>query len=251
MKNHIFNKIQLISYYAGDVDNALSKKISDHLKICPSCSDFVKKLETEKAVFLQTHPFSEISLSQKTVQERRLLFHGMPKIYSLAASFLVFITAGYFLMQHTEPGSRIKGEAGLKLFVKNGNGTIEKRAEQRYFPGEKIQFLYSCGGQNKFMLLSVDTSGTISKYYPSQGDSSVTLEPGQDLPLPHSILLDRYVGKELFIGIFSEKPMNCPAIKNAIKASFDQKRSLDSISGFPAKCGVISYVLSVETGARQ
>ena len=239
-----------MSYFVGDIDKDLSLRISEHLKVCPSCSDYIRKLETEKEAFLGIHPFKEIAFSEKPVQGNHLFLRLTPKIYSLAASLLLFIAAGYFFMQHTGPTLRIKGEAGLKLFVKNVNGTIEKRAEQRYFPGEKIQFLYSCGGRNKFMLSSVDTSGTISQYYPSQGDSSVTLEPGQDIPLPHSILLDRYVGKELFIGIFSEKPMNCPVIKNTIKASFDQRRSIDSISGFPANCSVVKYVLSIETGAR-
>jgi hypothetical protein len=251
VENHIFNKIQLISYFVGDVDNDLSHKISEHLKICPSCSDYIIKLEGEKNAFLKTHAFEEIAFQEKSVGDNRLSFRIMPKIYGLAASFLVFITAGFSLLQHFEPGSRIKGEVNLKLFVKNSSGAIEKRGEQRYYPGEKVQFLYSCGSRNKFILISVDTSGTISQYYPSQGDSSISLDPGQEVPLPHSILLDRYIGKELFIGIFSEKSMYYPAIKKVVKSSFDQSRSLDSISGFPANCTAIKYVLSVETGARQ
>ena len=251
MENHIFNKIQLISYFIGDVGNDLSLKISEHLKICPSCSDYKIKLEGEKNAFLKTHTFEEVAFQEKSVSDNRLSFRIMPKIYSLEASFLVFITAGFFLLQHSDPGSRIKGEVNLKLFVKNSSGAIEKRGEQRYFPGEKVQFLYSCGSRNKFILISVDTSGTISQYYPSQGDSSISLEPGQDVPLPHSILLDTYIGKELFVGVFSEKPLYCPAITKAAQASFDRSRSLDSISGFPANCTAIKYVLSIETGATQ
>ena len=216
MKNHIFNKIQLTSYFVADVDNDLSLKISGTSEVCASCRDYVNNLKNEKIVFLQTLPYNEIALPQKDAQNTRLVFHKTPKFYSLAASLLVFIAAGYFFLQHTEPASRIKGEEGLKLFVKNGNGAVEKRGEQRYFPGEKVQFLYSCGSQNKFMLLSVDTSGTISQYYPAQGDSSIALEPGQDAPLPHSILLDKYIGKESY-RIFSEKPLNCPSIKKIVK----------------------------------
>jgi hypothetical protein len=208
-------------------------------------------LKNEKTAFLQTLPYDGIALSPKDAQNTRLVFHKTQKLYSLAASFLVFIAAGYFFLQHNQTGSRIKGEANLKLFVKSQNGAIEKRGEQRYLPGEKIQFLYSCGGQNKFILLSIDTSGTISQYYPAQGDSSIALEPGQDAPLPHSILLDRYIGKELFIGVFSEKPQNCQVIKNIVKASFDRSRSLDAIGGFPENCTAIKYILSIETGARQ
>jgi hypothetical protein len=251
VENHIFNKIQLISYFVGDVDNDLSHKISEHLKICPSCSDYIIKLEGEKNAFLKTHAFNDMTLPEKTMGDNRLSFRIMPKIYGLAASFLVFITAGFFLLHQTGPGSRIKGEVNLKLFVKSSSGAIEKRGEQRYFPGEKVQFLYSCGSRNKFILISVDTSGSISQYYPSLGDSSISLDPGQDAPLPHSILLDNYIGKELFVGVFSEKPLYCPAIKKALQSSFDRTRSLDSLSGFPANCTTIKYVLSIEKGAAQ
>jgi hypothetical protein len=248
MKNHVINKIQLTSYFVGDIDHALSQKLCDHLKHCSSCNEYLNTLKTEKETFLKIHAFEEITLPDKSMNDDRLSFRIMPKIYGLAASFLVFITAGFFLLQHSEPGSRIKGEVTLKLFVKNSSGAIEKRGEQRYYPGEKVQFLYSCGSRNKFMLLSIDTSGTISQYYPSKGDSSILLEPGQDVPLPHSILLDNYIGEELFVGVFSEKPLYCPPIKKAVQASFDRSRSLDSISGFPANCTTIKYVLSVEKG---
>jgi hypothetical protein len=233
------------------MDGDLSLKISEHLKICPSCRDYVNKLKSEKTAFLQTLPYDEMARSPKDTQNARLAFHKTLKFYSLAASFLVFITAGFFLLHQTGPGSRIKGEVNLKLFVKSSSGAIEKRGEQRYFPGEKVQFLYSCGSRNKFMLFSIDTSGTISRYYPSLGDSSISLEPGQDVPLPHSILLDNYIGKELFVGVFSEKPLYCPAITKAAQASFDQSRSLDSISGFPANFTTIKYVLSIEKGVAQ
>jgi hypothetical protein len=248
MKNHVFDKVQLTSYFTGDIDNALFQKISEHVAACPSCKDYLHALKTEKETFLKTHAFEDIALPEKTAGDNRLSFRIMPKIYGLAASFLVFITAGFFLLQHFEPGSRIKGEVNLKLFVKNSFGAVEKRGEQRYYPGEKVQFLYSCGSRNKFMLFSIDTSGTISQYYPSQGDSSIGLEPGQDVPLPHSILLDSYIGKELFVGVFSEKTLYCPEIKRAVQASFDQSRSLDSISIFPANCTAVKYVLTVARG---
>ena len=195
-----------MSYFVGDIDKDLSLRISEHLKVCPSCSDYIRKLETEKEAFLGIHPFKEIAFSEKPVQGNHLFLRLTPKIYSLAASLLLFIAAGYFFMQHTGPTLRIKGEAGLKLFVKNVNGTIEKRAEQRYFPGEKIQFLYSCGGRNKFMLSSVDTSGTISQYYPSQGDSSVTLEPGQDIPCRTAFCWTAMWAKSSLSAFFPKSP---------------------------------------------
>jgi hypothetical protein len=100
------------------------------------------------------------------------------------------------------------------------------------------------------MLLSIDTSGSITRYYPQQGDSSVVLQPGQDIPLPHSILLDDYTGKELFIGIFSEKSQGLTEVQSRIKTEFNRVKKIDSLNVPVTDAVVCKQYIAVREGAR-
>jgi hypothetical protein len=114
--------------------------------------------------------------------------------------------------------------------VKGIDGTIEERASHRYYPGEHIQFIYSCSKRNRFMLFSLDEQGAFSTYLPAAGDSAITLPRGADLPLPNSILLDEYIGRELFIAVFSERPLAVPTVKSIILKQYAKAGSLDAVN---------------------
>lgn len=230
METHEFDKIDLLSYVTGGCDETKSERISTHLLTCRSCRSSVEAFRSENAAFLNTHPYAGMTQTSDTVPIRRTVPFPMRRIYGIAASILLLLSAGYFLhLQEDAPSSQIKGAVGLKLFVKNARGEIEMRDKHVYCAGERIQFQYSCGIRNKFMLLSIDTTGAVMQYYPVHGDSSEALEPGQDIPLPHSILLDEYSGRELFIGIFSEKKLRADHIRDEIKADFNRTNNIDSI----------------------
>jgi hypothetical protein len=65
--------------------------------------------------------------------------------------------------------------------------------------------------------MSTDTAGRVSVFYPADSDSSIQLEPGRGLPLEHSIQLDGYIGKELFIGVFSAHPLHTASVVDQVK----------------------------------
>ncbi len=230
METHEFDKIDLLSFATGGCIEAEAKRIAAHVLTCAPCRSYVESFRSENAAFVRSHPFEETARTVASASVRRLIPFRMRSIYGIAASIVIAFTTGYMLhSQQPLQSMRTKGSVGLAVYVKNARGEIEKRKEQVYVAGERIQFLYSCDTRNKFMLLSVDTSAAVTRYYPVTGDSSVALEPGQDIPLPHSILLDDYAGKEVFFGVFSENKVPAASVQDSLTADFARTNNLDSI----------------------
>ncbi|MBN2188016.1 MAG: hypothetical protein JW699_01075 [Chitinispirillaceae bacterium] len=227
---HPFDRTDLLQYATGSCDAAKRRAFAEHLASCPACSARVGAIEAEKKAFLSAHPFeTTVTLPERMPVKRTVPFFRQP-LYAIAASLVIFIGAGFLYTAGSRHGeNRIKGETGLKVYVQNRAGTIEKREPRVFFAGEKIQFLYSCGADNRFILLSIDTAGVITTYYPAAGDSSSLLEQGRDIPLPNSIVLDEYTGRELFIGLFSKKALSAAAVREHIARAFAASRDLDSL----------------------
>ncbi|HUI91216.1 MAG TPA: hypothetical protein VLX68_03110 [Chitinivibrionales bacterium] len=248
---HEFDKIELLSYFAGDLPAAKRDAIKRHVASCEQCAGYLASQESEKAAFLREQPFETTAARSSVRHTGKLLLYTRRQAYALAASLILLVGASYlFLSSRPEPGYRIKGETALKLFVKNREGGVEKRAGREYFTGEKIQFLYSCGAKNNFALVSMDTAGAVTVYYPQSRDSSLSLERGQDLPLPNSIALDEYTGRELFIGIFSERPFFVPRLVEKLKISFDRRHSIDSTAIDDKEFTAVPYLLSIQREKR-
>jgi hypothetical protein len=252
MADHAFDKTDLIAYVTGSCNDYRRAMIEKHLSGCGACRAYCAGLEKERDTFLREHSFeTTISLpdiSPKKEEPRRSLFIGR-RYYALAATLLVFVTVAFFIMPGMRPaGTRIKGSVGLKAFVQNRDGSVETRQNRVYRTGEKVQFLYSCGGAHFFTLFSIDSTGAVVTYYPAHGDSSVALESGQDIPLPNSIVLDEYAGRELFIGLFSKRALFVPAVRTMIADAFAAGRSMDSLSVQGTDAVIVNYACTVLPG---
>ncbi|MBD3319664.1 MAG: DUF4384 domain-containing protein [Chitinivibrionales bacterium] len=249
MKKHP-DKLDLMSFFTGSCGDTEKAEISRHCAQCPSCAKYLKRLETENAAFLSEHPFDKRTFEHGgRVNKLRPLI--LRYAYALAAS-LILMLSGYIYYQHTLSGKayQTKGTVDLKMYVKTPGGVIESRTDQTYAPGEQIQFTYSCGSENKFMLLSIDQTGTITTYYPPKGDSSVVLEKGQDLPLPNSIILDEYIGEELFLAVFSRNKMAVSQVVGMLWKAFGSAKSMRGMSlDFKKSARVKSVIITKQRPA--
>jgi hypothetical protein len=220
MNPHPFDKIDLLNYVTGGAPDDKAALIRAHLEVCVSCREYSNAMERERHGFLAAHPIERI-IDQPARPQNIIRFPAIARYYALAASLIICIGAGYIYLNHTQtPDSRIKGETSLKVFVQADDGRVEQRANNTFFTGERVQFLYSCGPKNRFILMSLDSAGSLTTFYPDTGDSAIALESGQDIPLPNSILLDDYTGPELFIGVFSKKPVAVAEVKRLVHATY-------------------------------
>jgi hypothetical protein len=252
METHEFDKIDLLTFATGGSGEEEARRIRMHLRECPACRRFVETFDSEKSSFLAAHPFAEPIGREPESQTRRTAVFSPWRAYALAASLTIAVATGsFFLMRTPARDARIKGTAGLELFVKNARGEVEKRVQPLYTTGERIQFLYSCAGRNEFMLLSIDTAGAVTTYYPSRGDSSEALEPGQGIPLSHSILLDDYSGREVFLGVFSDQKLFAPLVAQQLRADFQRAGGIDSINLSMKNVSIWKQSIVVVKGTKQ
>jgi hypothetical protein len=214
---HAIDHITLVAYFTGSLNDFEKRRVGLHVESCPACRESLRTMQIEKETFLSGHPFSALR-----PLPRKLSFKP---VYALAAS-LILCFGAWYSYQTNHPGYRLKGDTRLTLFVKAQDGAVSVREQPVYRPGEKIQFTYSCGENNQFILLSIDERGSISRYYPQTGDSSIALEIGRDLPLPNSIVLDDYIGDERYIAYFSKTRLYVPAVEAALAAAFNTVDSL-------------------------
>jgi hypothetical protein len=225
-----FDTLTLFSYIAEDLDDVTRKKVTEHLKSCGECELKIKQMQQEKTEFLNAYPDPQIHTELKKLSKTKTSVKYSVSLYALAATLVLMVSAGLvFYNQNYTAGYRIKGATQVTLYVQDENGNPVKRDNNTFFPGEKIQFTYSCGNNRYFMLLSADSNHSISVYYPSEGTQSIQLEPGQDLPLPNSIILDSYIGPELYLAVFSASPLDVTHITRQLTGLFQQNESLSDL----------------------
>lgn len=214
-----YGKVTLFSYVTGDLPSAAMPEVELHLRDCTACTAFVADIRKEQAAFLEAFP--AISAAPSPARSRLVRFPPWRTALALAASLILAAgTATLLVNRQTGDGYRTKGAVALKLFVQDSAGVPAERTAPVCVPGERIQFTYSCGNERYFMLMSVDGTGAVSVFYPARGDSSVAIEPGNDLPLPNSIVLDDYIGKEWYVAVFSTRPLHVGTVAGEVRRAF-------------------------------
>lgn len=227
MSNHHIDKLYLTSYFTGDFKTSEARSCEDHLKKCSDCRTFIDTLASQKESFLSNHPFESINIQKN---KNTISFPMRKQWYTIAASLTLIISGMLIYFNSTSTiDYGIKGATGISLMVKGLNNTIEELKNPIYFPGERIQILYSCVDKNNFMLFSIDNNGSLSTFYPQDNDSSTFLQTGALVPLPNSIQLDDYIGKELYLAIFSTKKLYVPHMQEYLKKQFEIAGSVTSM----------------------
>ncbi len=227
MNSSHYDKITLTSYFNEDLDARLMEEIQKHLLQCESCAKVLLSLREEQKEFLKKMPFEQLPERVDKGNNRTSLWRTY---YALAASLLLAIGGLYLFRMEQKPSfAQVKGGSSIALYKKGEEGIVEKQTHHVYTPGEQIQITYSSVSNKYLILLSIDETGKISSYYPQHADSSVLIETGADIPLPNSIVLDGYIGQELFIALFSSKPKYVPLLISKIKSKVVKQGSLEQI----------------------
>lgn len=228
MEKH-FDKLELTSYVTGDLSPEKNSAVESHCQSCETCAAYVEKLKAEQMQFLENNPFDgSVDESDSTV------VHTFPTnirraVTSIAALIVVAFTVQLWQNSNSETeGFRVKGGADFSILVENRNGAIEERESDVYYPGERIQVCYSTVDTAYLILMSIDSNGTLSRYFPTRGDSSMKINPGVNIPLSNSIRLDSYIGEEKLIMAFSNEPLSVAKVESQIKTAFAEN-SLDSL----------------------
>lgn len=251
-REHPFDKLELTSFVTGDVSAAKEALIKEHLEVCEECRIFVNTLQEEQESFLASMPFNEGMFDESSTEiivedtaplkgKENTTFFTFPKIAAVAA-LLLFATIITFTIPDSIPTNEtkehtvtLKGEEEFFLYALESNGEIVQRDDDIYHPGDRVQICYTSTNKEYLMLFAFDSSGVISRYFPAYGDSSINVETGSGIPLPNSIRLDGYLGKERYLLVLSKKALSATAFEQDIKKAF-HKHGFDKFK-LPKRAG--------------
>jgi len=103
-----------------------------------------------------------------------------------------------------EPGTHIRGGAFLDTFVLRDGVGQPWEPRDRLTEGDRVQFAYNASNTGDTMvLLSIDGEGTLTVFWPAEGDIPEPIEPTKLHLLEDSIELDDARGPETFVVFFS------------------------------------------------
>jgi hypothetical protein len=138
-----------------------------------------------------------------------------------------------------ETGLRSKGSGWrLGFYVSHSGAVREGAAGERVEPGDALRFTYSATEARYVAVLSVDGAKRASTYYPATG-AATREEPGAEVALPLSTVLDDTLGEETIYGVGCLQPFDVEAVRRSLERAPDRAPAL-------AGCNIDTLVLRKE-----
>lgn len=144
----------------------------------------------------------------------------------------------------------VEEPVGVRFFVRRDGEVVPGVPEGVYREGDQLRFTYWSGDNDYLMVLSVEDSGSVSVYYPDdasgrEGDESIQIARGRNVPLEGSIVLNDYVGHERFFALFSPVPISVDHVKNraagAVAELRREGRDVRSLARLPVEVPQASF----------
>ncbi|WP_437658469.1 DUF4384 domain-containing protein [Sorangium sp. So ce1182] len=221
------SELKLDELMAGQLDAAAAQEASAHVAGCARCSARLSEIEAERASFAASAPPLRLErgapagrAAAKARSPRRWLLPAAASGLAAAAAVALFLRAAPDGREAERPGERIKGAERIGFYVKRGGSVLPGGAGERLLPGDAIQFTYSSAEARYLVILSVDGASQASVYYPS-GPVAARIEPGRDVLLPQSTVLDDTLGTERIYGLFCSEATAVEPLRAALAANPD------------------------------
>jgi len=209
-----------------------------HLAGCESCRARRQALEAERARFAAGRDAR--SFAAAAAERARKLPASVPPPAPVRARAPVWpraalalgacaLAAGLllgWLPRPSEPDPnavRLKGGARLELFVKRGSAAVPLRDGAALAPGDRVGFVYSLPAPRHLLLLGIDDTGAITRYFPADGHASAALPAGARVQLPVAVELDQHRGQERIVALFSTEPLDETNARVALLSAYPHR----------------------------
>jgi hypothetical protein len=205
---------------AGEVTEAQRSEVQTHLDECRMCAERSQALEAGRESFLQTPP-------PRAMPGERPARARVKTIPILVPSSVVILLALAFLL-HSGLGSRkgdpaldlgirTKGQEHLGFLVKRDRKVTRGSAGEVLYPGDALQFFYTSTESAYLAVISVDGAGRVSVYHP-EGNRAQAIEPGNEVALSSSVVLDEVLGPETIYGLFCKEPIAIEPVVTVLRS---------------------------------
>jgi hypothetical protein len=207
---------------AAESDGSDQTVDSEHLRNCELCAVRKRAVKEERSRYLAQYPsdafVAGVLRSAQQPRDRRSFADDLARTWFIrrrvwtglgfAASALVLLV---WLMR---PGSvtptavsthavRWKGGDALEVYVRHGGRDFKLVDGVALLPGDQLAFVYVISRPRYLLVLGMDDSGAITRYFPENHQSSARPLAAGRAQLPLGIELDSRRGQERLFAVFS------------------------------------------------
>jgi hypothetical protein len=231
----------LLERYLADALSAEAKaRLETTLAASPGDQARLADLRADSAAFLLKHPpgplvarFEADSRPQKWWQRHMLPAYAFGAV---GVALMLSILIPRILIPTDDPFT-VKGSVVLVLHRKQGDGSVTIPMDGPVAPHDAIRFEVKGAAGGFVAVLSRDSQGATSVYYPFGGSAAAPFDAAQAL-LPDAIELDDTLGREDLYVLHSTKPFDLKWALQALGAG----RSLKEAAPADISVGHASFV---------
>jgi hypothetical protein len=218
--------------------------VAPHIHGCLRCTARVAQLRLDRADLLGADPAAASRLAARQILIRAQTHADVPwhatlisrwrqiagiALPAFAAIALFAVTSPRF--RHTTaineapaagaPAVRAKGGLLFEIYRQPvGGGLVTMAGDgDRYQAGDRLRFTYTTAAPGYLSVIGVDDSGAVFPYYPKDGTPGLPVPAAAKVTLPDSIELDEHRGLERIFALWSPRPIDAAAVKDAVSQS--------------------------------
>jgi hypothetical protein len=204
---------------------------SEHLARCEHCAARRAAIESARGAFLEQRPALELlravrARAEATPPPTRPRMLTLRRV-ALGASLFAAAALLMLVLRPAPPSIRFKGAPAIEVYVKRGTRSAALRDGDALGAGDHLGFVYSLPKPRHLLLLSIDDTGAISRYFPVSDGAGAEppLSAGARAQLPIGVELDAHRGEERLIALFADAPLDEAQARDALRAAFEQIRA--------------------------
>ncbi len=202
-----------------------------HLAGCEVCAARKGTLEAARARFLERHPAPAFArataLRARQPAAPELRFPRAARALALGVGLAAAAAAALWMLAPvaSDPQAiRWKGGASLEVHVKRGDSTFVLRDGAALSAGDQLGFVYALPQPAYLLLLGIDDTGAVTRYFPAEGAARARLSAAARAQLPIGVELDQHRGSERLVALFSTTEIDEGAARRALALAFERTR---------------------------
>ena len=211
-----------------------SMAVHGHLSRCARCQAEVEQLERERVRFLLALPPATFMAQVRTRAERApaplARARPSPRKLGWLGAALAAAAVALLTMLPAEPAAEnpamvsLRGTQALELAVfvsRAGGPALPLAPDEQLVQGDVLRFAARTPRRGHVHVVNVDDRGRVTLYLPQMPGADLSVEASERLtPLPGSIRLDGFVGRELVALVVSDAPLAAQAVVQAFTRAY-------------------------------